>query len=292
MRDAIFEIPRSLGWLKEFAGGREWLRQLPASVKACADQWSLQLEPPYNGSSVSIVFPVMLASGSPAVLKVQFPHSESEHEAAALRSWNGHGAVRLFAHDPARHALLMERCEPGDPLSAIDADEALEVLMELLPGLWINAGKPFQSLRQECGGWAEQLPVSWERAKRPFEKELLEAALEALDRLRGTQGEQILIHQDLHGQNVLRSRREPWLVIDPKPLAGEREFTLAPIVRAREFGHSREGVVNRLDRLAGGLGLDRERARLWTLAQTLAWGFQADRVLARHVDIARWLWQA
>ena len=100
----------------------------------------------------------------------------------------------------------------------------------------------------------------------PFERELLNAALEALVGLRRTQDEQVLLHQDLHGENVLRSRREPWLVIDPKPLVGERDFTVAPIIRAYEFGHNRKCVVKRLDRLASGLGLDRERARLWTFS--------------------------
>ncbi|MBI2150740.1 MAG: hypothetical protein HYU27_09080, partial [Acidobacteria bacterium] len=58
-----------------------------------------------------------------------------------------------------------------------------------------------------------------------------------------------MFHQDLHGDNVLRAAREPWLVIDPKPVAGEREFSVSPIVRSAEFGHSRKQVVDRLDRL-------------------------------------------
>ena len=41
----------------------------------------------------------------------------------------------------------------------------------------------------------------------------------------------MLVNQDLHADNVLAAEREPWLVIDPKPLTGEREFAVAPIVR-------------------------------------------------------------
>ena len=100
-----------------------------------------------------------------------------------------------------------------------------------------------------------------------------------------------MLHQDLHGDNVLRATREPWLVIDPKPLAGEREFSLAPIIRDYDFGHSRQCVVGRLDKLAGALPLDRERARLWALAQTLAWAFES-QVIEKHLETARWLWQA
>jgi streptomycin 6-kinase len=103
------------------------------------------------------------------------------------------------------------------------------------------------------------------------------------------QSEQVLLHQDLHADNVLRAAREPWLAIDPKPLAGEREFGVAPILRAYELGHSRQQVIGRLHRLSGELGLDRERSRGWAFAQMLAWAFQGDEVLPRHVETARWL---
>jgi streptomycin 6-kinase len=76
-------------------------------------------------------------------------------------------------------------------------------------------------------------------------------------------------------------------VIDPKPLVGERAFGLAPIVRSYEFGHSREDAVRRLDTLCARLGVDRERARRWTIAQTVAWCDDA-----RHLDTARWMAEA
>jgi streptomycin 6-kinase len=123
---------------------------------------------------------------------------------------------------------------------------------------------------------------------RPFERALLDAVLEALDELLGSQGEQVLVHQDLHPGDVLRAEREPWLVIDPKPLVGEREFAVAPIVRALELGHDRRLVLERLDRLTRELDLDRERARQWCVVQTIAWSFGSD-YFERHVETARWL---
>jgi streptomycin 6-kinase len=73
------------------------------------------------------------------------------------------------------------------------------------------------------------------------------------------------------------------------PANSERELGLAPIVRAYELGHGRAQVIGRLERLSGELGLDRERARGWAFAQTLAWCFEGDEVLPRHVETARWL---
>jgi streptomycin 6-kinase len=199
--------------------------------------------------------------------------------------------VKILDDDATLNALLLERCEPGDHLSTAAPEIALEVLTALLPRLWVDADEPFVTLREEAASWAEQLPLSWERAGRPFETELLDAALDALASFTESQGRQALVHQDLHGDNVLRAAREPCLVIDPKPLVGEREFSLAPIVRSYEFGHSRELVIERLDKLTGDLRLNRERVRLWSMAQTLAWAFEGDHALERHVETARWLWQ-
>jgi streptomycin 6-kinase len=222
------------------------------------------------------------------VLKVQTPHRESEHEAAALELWDGDGAVRLLAHDSERHALLLERCVPATPLASVGQEAALEVLVSLLPRLWKPAAAPFRSLAEEAAWWLVQLPRTWEEAGRQFERRLLDASLEALGELAPTQGEQVLLHQDLHGDNVLAAEREPWLVIDPKPLVGEREFAVAPIVRSVELGHSRRDVLYRLDRLTSELGLDRERARGWTIGQTIAWSVGSE-YHETHVETARWL---
>ena len=225
------------------------------------------------------------------MVKAQAPDDrEGEHEAAALRVWDGEGAVRLLDHDADRRILLLERCSPGTPLSLLEPDAALDVLIGLLPRLWKSAGPPFRPLADEAADWIDHLPGEWEAAGRPFERGLLDAAIETLRELSGSQGEQVLVHQDLHADNVLAAEREPWLVIDPKPLLGEREFALAPIVRGRELGHSRRDVLRRLDRLTDELGLDPERSRRWTFAHTIAWGFGDDgRALPSHLDVARWL---
>jgi streptomycin 6-kinase len=218
------------------------------------------------------------------VLKIQTPHRESEHEADALALWDGDGAARLLAHDREEHALLIERCVPGTPLSEAGQDAALDVFVDLLPRLWKRAGLPFRQLAEEAAWWAEYLPrQDWTMAP-----EVLAAALEALGELPSTQGDSVLLNQDLHAENVLAAQREPWLVIDPKPLAGEREFGVAPIVRSFELGHSKRDVLYRFDRLTSGLGLDRERARGWTIAQTAAWSWES-HYNARHLETARWL---
>ena len=131
--------------------------------------------------------------------------------------------------------------------------------------------------------------MTWANAGEPFEASLLSEVIAILGDLAASQGEQVLLHQDLHGDNVLSAQREPWLAIDPKPLIGEREFGLSPIIRSAEFGHSKENVIHRLNRLTSELGLDRDRARLWAAGQAVAWGFENGKVLPGHIETARWL---
>ncbi|MGH3009154.1 MAG: aminoglycoside phosphotransferase family protein [Gaiellaceae bacterium] len=246
-----------------------WRFGAPGLAAQLAEEWELTLGEPYVAGTAGYAVQADAANGAPAVLKLNWPHREAEQEADALERWDGGGAVRLLRRDDERHALLLERCEPGSFLSEGTADP-LGVLIELLPRLWQDADG-FHTLADEVEWWG------------------LEGDVGALAReLAATQGELVLCHQDLHGENVLAAEREPWLVIDPKPLAAEREFSVAPIVRSSELGHSRRHVVGRLDRICAELGLDRERARGWAIVQTTAW-IEDYGEFKTHREVIEWL---
>jgi streptomycin 6-kinase len=90
-----------------------------------------------------------------------------------------------------------------------------------------------------------------------------------------------LVNQDLHGGNILRASREPWLVIDPKPLVGERELEASGLLR------NAKSVSRWLDALAD-IGLDRDRARGWGIGHNLAWAWdERSGWLMQHVEEAR-----
>src|SRR5207253_6289200 len=209
-----------------------WRANLAELVAECCECWDLRAGEPYSPGAAGHVLQVERADGMRAVLKVSWPHREAEQEADALERWDGNGAVRLLARDVERHAMLLERCEPGSFLST--ADDPVGVLVELLPRLW-RSGDGFLTLEAETEIWTEYMRETPDHRFR-------DVALGLIRELSPTQGEQVLVNQDLHGENVLAAEREPWLVIDPKPLTGEREFSVASIVRSCELGHSNRDV--------------------------------------------------
>jgi streptomycin 6-kinase len=245
----------------------EWKERAPRLVEECAEQWSLRLGEPYEYAYVSLAVRADLPDGTPAVLKVGWPHPESEHEAEALAHYDGRGAVRLLAHDSARNAMLLERCEPGTPLLELDEEESLRVAAGVLRRLWRPParGHPFELLADVAARWASELSG-------------LDPGL--VRELVSSQGELVVCHQDFHGGNILRAQREPWLAIDPKPLVGEREFDTAALIRDRWPIANAKVLQRRLDLLSAQLGLDRERMRLWGIVHAVAW---------EHPEVARWL---
>jgi streptomycin 6-kinase len=257
----------------------QWRADAPAIANDVAADWSLALGEPYTPGFCGHVVRATTDEGAPAVLKVFFPDRESEHEPDALERWNGDGAIRLLRRDDERRAMLLERCEPGAFLSSLEGARALDVLIGLLPRLWEPSPDGFHTLEDEVAFWFEER----------FETNRHGDVAAGIAReLATTQRELVLAHQDVHGDNVLAAEREPWLVIDPKPLAAEREFAIVPIVRSPELGHSRRDVLYRLDRLCSEFGLDRERARGWVIVQTVAWSGGRDYV-DEHMEVVEWL---
>lgn len=244
-------------WWRDEPGGREWLERLPGMVEDLARRWSLELERPFE-THIALVVPA-----GDRVLKVNFPDAESEHEAHALERWNGVGAVRVLDRDDELRALLVERLRPGRQLWALPDNEATETAADVLEQLWVPSGEPFRRLEDEAARWADELPG------RRLDADVVDRAVAFLREAGPTQRESVILHQDLHGGNVLESERG-WLAIDPKPLVGEREFDVASLVRDRRPA-TKEAMERRLGYLVDRLSLDPERTRGWAIAHALAW---------------------
>jgi streptomycin 6-kinase len=251
----------------------EWLAALPATVASVASEWELELGDPYEpGGQCAWVAPVHDPEGRELVLKVGWRHREAEHEADALRFWDGDGAIRCFGARTLDDttALLLERCEPGVQLnSSLPEPDQDTVLAGLLRRLWERRpldGHPFATLTAMCDSWAEWFESDFTADGRGLDPGVARAAVELLRELPRTADRSVLLATDLHGGNVLSSRREPWLVIDPKPFVGDPAYD--PVQHMLNCDHRlATDPVGLARRMADLLDLDRDRVRLWLLAR-------------------------
>ncbi|MBX3166592.1 MAG: aminoglycoside phosphotransferase [Candidatus Eremiobacteraeota bacterium] len=239
------------GVLRE--NGQAWLATVPEQLYHYCHVWGLKLDGPPRHGYLGLAFPVRRAGG-PAVLKLTRINEETRDEAAALRFWNGRGAVQLLEAEPG--VLLLERLDAGRTLAALELDAAVSVASGLLRRLSLPAPAEFLDMREYTVGLLGLARARWERFQ-PFPADWLR-----LPEVR----QNLLVNQDLHYANVLAGSREEWLVIDPKPLRGDPEFALAPLL----WNRWEEGpVLERFEQLVRGGALDRAVALEWTLFRVL-----------------------
>jgi len=259
------EVNRRLGpqWV-------EWLDLLPGRVSDLLEEWDLRRDGALMHGFCSVVLPVRTTSGRPAVLKVGLPDPEHEHEALALQHWHGDGAVELLRADPKRFALLLERLHPED-LSDLWDIEACEIVAGLYERLHRPALPQLRTLTSYVERWTDDLTRLPRNA--PVPRRLVEQAV-ALGRdfVTDEASNGRIIHGDLHYFNVLAADREPWLVIDPKPMSGDPHYEIAPMLwnRWEELeGQVRAGVRRRFHALVDAAGFDEHRARDWVVVRMM-----------------------
>ncbi|MFD5507157.1 aminoglycoside phosphotransferase family protein [Streptomyces sp. NPDC127051] len=257
-----------------------WTAGLPALAADCLDRWELRLDGAPCHGAVALVLPVVRADGTLAVLKLQPVDDETRGEPLALTAWAGRGAVSLLETDPGTGAMLLERLDAGRSLAAVDDDmTALRVLSEVLARLVaLPAPDGVRRLADIAAAMLRSAPVALARLADPADRRLAQTCAAAMRELCDEPGDRLL-HWDLHYDNVLAplptaAEREPWLAIDPKPLAGDPGFDLLPALRNRwdevaASGDAARAVRRRFDLMTEVLGLDRQRAAGWTLGRVL-----------------------
>ena len=246
-----------------------WLAALPNTVGRLQERWGISLASPFDHDYVSCswVAPATLADGTPAVLKIGMPHMEADQEIDGLRFWDGDATVRLLESDNADNAMLLERCQPGIPLLSLPETEQDVIIAATLRRLWRKPppGK-FRPLSALVAHWSEETRKDQERWP---DAALVNEGLQTFAALAADTNSGVLLATDLHGGNVLRAQREPWLMIDPKPFVGDAAYDLTQHLlncQERLLADAR-GLIRRLANLAQ---VDAERVRLWLFARTAA----------------------
>ena len=258
--------------------GADWLARLPEMVATYSTRWDVALAGPLPGSGgAAWVGGGTRADGSEVVLKIAWPHKEAETEAAGLRFFAGRGAVHLLEADESEFALLVERCRPGDDVWQLPFEEANEVAAAVLQRLWrapdsARAVEPITTLAATVEEW--NASYASERGDYPA-KLVAEAARLGTD-LASSASELVVVHGDFNPFNILRSRREPWLAIDPKPLLGDPAYDLAQYLAnyseiADATGDPKGFFRHAIAFFARTLGLDPYRIAAWAFVKAIGW---------------------
>lgn len=266
---------------------RTWLDQAPEVAGSWAERWDLAVGKPLEGGSVSVVYSVEREDG-PAVLKLAAPWSRwSREEAAALRVWDGYGAIRLLAASDDGCALLLERVSPGTPATSMTGADLAALLAKLT--------RP--AVPPDMPSLADALHLRFDRAEENrhgllSDAQIFRARCAAVDLAGTLQGAPVICHGDLMSKNILMSNDRGPLAIDPNPCAGHPAYDAAqwtvtevPVAEAPK----------RATAVAAALGIPADDVLRWVCVLTAVEvclapldRAEASLELARHFS-AKWL---
>lgn len=249
--------------------GKIWLKNLPEIVNQAKETYGLSKLAPVNNLSYHYVL-----SGSqghlPIILKLGFDSQVLHQEALALNAFTGLGAIKVLAQ--AEGLLLLERAVPGTPLTSYfpSKDNAtLPIFCKVMKRLHTApiSGAHFPTVKE----WLSALDRNWE-----IPIHYLEKARKLKDSLLATASSPVLLHGDLHQDNILENGNE-WVVIDPKGVIGEPAYEIAAFIRnplpaLPDSEQAKDIIEGRILYFSKTLHLTRERISAWCFVQAvLSW---------------------
>lgn len=268
---------------------------LPALLAECCERWSLELEKPFENLSYNVVLPGKMGRGSSAddpertdvVLKLGVPCAELDTEAAALSLFQGDGAVRLLERDTRRGALLLERVTPGTPIHLLQStendEETTRTAAILMRRLWRTP--PDDHSFPSLGVWFQAFARQRKQlagGTGPFPFALIANAERTFGELNGSSSHSVLLHGDLHHENILWSAERGWLAIDPKGIVGDPGYEVGPFMLnqlppgASEM-ETKEILMRKLGVFSDEFGLSRDRLARWVFCHAVlsaVWDFE------------------
>lgn len=223
----------------------------------------------------SLLLPVRQGS-RPCMLKLA-TEPEEVRGAALMAWWNGAGAAVVLARRGP--ALLLERATSEASLVELSRNgedrAGNAILCRTVAELHRRRDEPPPAGLPDLTRWFREL-VSLSRADARLGRgwAIAEALL-------STSRDEVILHGDMHHENVLHFGDRGWLAIDPKGLTGERGYDYANIFRNpdQETALTPGRLEARLQQVSAEAQLDPERLLRWIAAHaalSAAWSM-ADR---------------
>ena len=198
--------------------GREWLRRLPELIVQCRSKWGLRDGEMLPSARMNYIEFTTTQAGAPVVLKIGVRHPELFTEMEALRLYAGNRAVPLLGADLELGAILIQRLRPGTMLWQLgdNAEEtriAASIMRELCVPVPSSHGLPtFER-------WVERAfrltRTQWDPTEL-MPRHLLDRAEAAFEEIQRSSNADVVLHGDLHHENMLLDAESGWTAIDPK----------------------------------------------------------------------------
>ena len=198
------------------------------STEELCKKWHLTDLKPLTKRSFSTLYQATRTLDQmPVILKFGRDVKSIGREALALRTYNARGAAKLYDVDEQKCALLLELLSPGTDLKELfppQDDQAIQITSQVIKELH-SAPVPDKSSLPTLKDWWGEFSCSSH-----IPPSMLEEAKTLSTMLIASTQNTVLLHGDLHHENILKSEARGYLAIDPKGIIGDAAYEVVPFL--------------------------------------------------------------
>lgn len=203
--------------------GEAWIEKLPDLLEKLVWKWQLSDCRTEENLSVHYICYGHSPKYGDVVLKTGVPHLELYSGIDALLNYGGKHSCMLYEIDRDQGAMLMERVLPGTRLKdEPDFEQRIKVGTELVEKLPVTING-----EHEFPLFEHQMKKAFTRARHEGRagKEfisMLTVAENLYEEIKLLNRQKVLLHGDLHHENILKDALGNWKIIDPQGRIGEQ----------------------------------------------------------------------
>ncbi|MDX2346257.1 MAG: aminoglycoside phosphotransferase family protein [Legionella sp.] len=247
--------------------GKQWLEALPDIITDLAVQYGLSQLKPVSNLSFNYVLSGYQGA-QPIILKLSLDKKSLLKEGQCLRAFSAHGAPDVLVCQ--QDLMMMVRAVPGTTLKQYfpnQESEAIRILCRVIKKLHM-AEIPKQ---HDFYCLSDVLKIL-DNKNLDMPSHILDKACGLRDKLLATADKEVLLHGDLHHENILKNHdadiADDWLVIDPKGFIGDPAFECVsfifnPIPELLNHKNCKNMIQNRIKQCAELLEISEQRIQDW-----------------------------
>lgn len=230
--------------------GKKWLDELPNIYLKCVNKWNLSDCQISNILSYNLVVFAKSPAFGDVALKIGIPHRDLYTEMESINIYNGRNICKCYTYEKDLGALLLERIIPGDDLNIIkESTQRIKLAANLINSL------PIPIKEQN------NLPTFYDLMSRTFKKTRSEniVGAEMLENMKQAENyygvlvtknyQEVLLHGDLHHENMLRDQNGVFKAIDPKGLIGFKPLEVGRFIQNEFYKVDKNKRINHLEKM-------------------------------------------
>lgn len=255
--------------------GQQWLDSLPDIIAKLEKEYHLTDLFPVSQMTFNYVASGYQA-GTPIVLKVGLNSQALIKEAECLNAFSNQVAVKVITFND--QMILMKRAVPGESLKShfpnkdVEATHLVSSIIHQLHSATIPQNHNFYYIRDLLNTLDKNIDIP---------VDVLSKARNLRDGLLSVNSPEVLLHGDLHHDNVLK-HNDTWLVIDPKGFVGDPVFEVTaflanPMPELLSQTDPAAIIQSRVSVFSERLGFEEDKIYQWLFVKSvLCWAWSLE----------------